>query len=338
MNVPIRIFRTPTLLISGCILLGGCGLGVCVNQATCPDGSWSIPATDGTGSGSGSGSGSSSIVGTFADFMPSLIHRDKGGSQMTLKQELAGDVFAGYRRVPKIGNTALTIRGDDDGYTAGAVTYGTRPTLVCGTTQPTIAARIAHCDSVNGSVAKWDGTINGNAGQGIWKLVTYNGTHEVWREEATSFLWSDNLGQTNWCRASGSSGGGPYAEDDPDNTCDVGANQDQTTPESWCAEHASFNTPALYDSMKGGMRQTATGTSPSVIWRLPSRGDWYFAELMGIRFVIPRLEDPPAFAWTSTIYSPNRATAWTMNGYTGFANSGTRSTTANVRCIGFASQ
>ncbi len=172
----------------------GWGAGVCLNQAMCPDGSWEAGGDLG---------GDTEVTGSFVDFVASMLHRDKTAQQMTLKQELEGTTPAGNRKVPDINK-------DDDGYTGGSVTYATRPTQVCGTVQDTVEARVTHCALQNTTLASWDGSVSGNAGQGLWKLVTYNGTHEVWRDERTKLLWSDHLGQTNWCRATGSSGGGPY--------------------------------------------------------------------------------------------------------------------------------
>lgn len=300
------------------ILLAGCAGGLCVNQASCPDGSWSV-----TGSGS------------FSDVAASTMHRIKTAVQLTLTQERelgASGLPAGYRKVPLIGNDITPTPGDDDGYAGGAVTYGGRPSVVCGTTQTTIEARIADCASLNSSVATWDGSVSGNSGQGQWKLVTYNGTHEVWRDERTKLIWSDSLGTAYWCRATGSSGGGPYAEVDQYNICDNATYQNQVTPESLCTEDPGLSTSGTYDSMKGGMRLTETATSPSITWRLPTIYDYKLADVNGIRFPLPNMG---VKFWTSTLSSATRNFAWDFSGTNGNFDDVLRtSATRSIRCVG----
>lgn len=296
----------------------GCGPGLCRNQANCPDGSWSsVPGASGGG-----------VLGSFVIFMASQMHRDRATPQNSLAQELAlgtAAVQSTYRQVPD-------ITKDDDGFLGGSVTFALRPATPCGTNQSNVEARIAHCAAQNPTSSTWDGTTNGNAGQGVWKLVTYNSTHEVWRDERTKLLWSDNLGTTNWCRASGSSGGGPYGQADPNAICTNVANQDQVTPESWCTEDPGLNTPGAYDSMKGGMRFAATGTSPSVVWRLPTKWDFHQAEADGIRFPLPNMMN---VFWSASVSSLIRNQAWYFNGATGEFRLQIRNTGGYyVRCIG----
>lgn len=277
------------------------------------------PGTAGTASG----------VESYASKMPSMIHRNKGATVITLEQEILagqGGLPTGYREIP---NLNLDDEGSDD----TNVAPGVRPSVVCGTTQATVALRIANCAALNGAVATWEGAANANSGQATWKLVTYNGTHEVWRDERTKLLWTDTLGQTNWCRASGSSGGGPLFEDDISNYCDNAGNQNQVTPESWCAENAGFNTPGAYDSMKGGMRLAATATSPAVVWRLPTVWDYNLAEVDGIRF--PKPTAVIAF-WSASAFSFVRANGWFFYGDRGDIGGDDRSTPATyyVKCVG----
>ncbi len=282
------------------------------------------------------GCGPDSVTQSFADFIASMMHRDKSQTQKTLKEELAtgsAALPAGYRKVPKVGNDTIPVAGDDDGYVGGSVTFGSRPVTPCGTTQDSVDGRIADCAAANSAMATWDGGSNGNAGQGQWKLVTYNGTHEVWRDERTRLIWSDRLGQANWCQATGSSGGGPYGEADQYGYCDNVAYQPvQSTPESYCTEDASFNTPDTYDSMKGGMRLTATGSSPSVVWRLPTKWDYHQAEIDGIRFPLPNMQ----FGfWSASVYSSARNSAWIFHGrYATFTNVGRSGGGSSVRCVG----
>lgn len=299
---------------SGLFLLASCGAGLCRDQASCPDGSWTAEVP---------------VLLTPVDLLASNMLRDKTAGQLGLKAELAlgsAALPSGYRYVPD-------IMKDDDGL-GGSVTLGTRPSVVCGTTQKTVELRVADCALANSDMATWDGASNGHAGEGQWKLVTYNGTHEVWRDERTKLIWSDNLGTTNWCRASGSSGGGPFGQVDPNNICDNIANQPvQAVPESWCTEHSAFNTPATYDSAKGGMRLAATSSSPSVIWRLPTRADFFQAEVDGFRFPLPNMN---VSFWTATTLSYMRNAGWIFGGASGgHVDGGYRYTaTYSVRCVG----
>ncbi len=287
------------------VLLSGCGSGMCLNQAGCPDGSWSLFSV-----------------------LASMVHRDRAAVQMTLKQEVEGAMPAGNRKVPD-------ITKDDDGFTGGSVTFAPRPTQVCGTTQDTVEARVMHCALQNTVLASWNGSVSANAGQGLWRLVTYNGTHEVWRDERTNLLWSDHLGETNWCRAAGSSGGGPNGQFDPYNYCNNLLYQDQITPESWCTEDAGFNTPGAYDSMKAGMRLAATGTSPSVVWRLPTLWDYHQAEVDGIRFVLPNIPTGIfAYVWSASVFSRDREQAWSFDAEDSYFTSGSRANDRSVRCVG----
>jgi len=261
--------------------------------------------------------------------MASQMHRDRSAPQKTILQELSlglETLFVGYRNIPK-------IMVDDEGYNGDSVIKANRPTRACGTSQSTVAGRVADCFLANSERSMWDGAVHGNAGQGLWKLVTYDGSHEVWRDERTQLLWSDRLGYANWCRASGNSGGGPFGESDPSNYCDNSVNQNQVTPESWCAEASGIETPSEYDAMKGGLRQTATSRSPSVIWRLPTIYDFKLAEVNGIRFVVPNIGD--AF-WSATVNSGYRAGAWYFYGVNGYYDGGAArdNSAVSVRCVG----
>lgn len=307
----------------------GCTRITCVSQSSCPDGSW-ITA-------SGSTTTTVTVTGSFLDFSASLMQRDKSATQKTLREELAigtSALPAGYRKVPTIGNDAIPTPGDDDGYKAGSVTFGARPVTPCGTTQASIEARIADCASANSAMATWDGSVSGHAGQGQWKLVTYNGAHEVWRDERTKLVWSDSLGiAPSWCPASGSSGGGPFAEADQYGYCNsVTYQPNQAFPESWCVEDPGLDTPATYDSMKGNMRFASTASSPSVVWRLPTQGDYHLAEVNGIKFPLPNTEFP---FWTATVSSGTRDGAWFFRGIFGAFTISNRTFASNyVRCVG----
>jgi hypothetical protein len=83
--------------------------------------------------------------------------------------------------------------------------------------------------------------------------------------------------------------------------------------------------------MKGGMRKTATGSSPAVRWRLPSIYDYNQAEIDGYRFVLPPINN---YQWSSSVLSSARSNAWIAIGYYSLVSSGTRSSAFPVRCVG----
>lgn len=263
--------------------------------------------------------------------MGSTAHRDKGGTpaQITLSEEKSiGEFPPGYREVPSVAK-------DDDGYGRSNVTKATRPTVACGEGIDEVEDRIADCLSNNPSSATWDGTVNGNAGEGIWRLVTRtSGGQEVWQDTRTHLLWSDRLSSgDNWCRASGNA-----ESTDPSNFCNNGTYQNQTTPTSYCAEATGLSprlagenwTNGTYHAGKGSMGKIATATSPSVRWRLPSIHDWNLADVNGVRHVLPNMGD----TWSATVSSNSRNLAWYFSGTDGWVRTQTRSGNRHVRCVG----
>lgn len=293
----------------------GCGSGVCAPSEICQASVTVCPPCE--------------AVKKFSSLLASLMHRSKTATQKTLEEELAigtGALPTGYRQVTRIAS-------DDDSFAGGSSTAASRPSTTCGTTQSTIEDRVTDCATKNPTTATWDGATNGNAGQGKWSLVTFDGTNEVWRDERTQLVWSDRLGIDIWCYASGSSGGGPFGEVDPFNYCDNAANQSQVTPISWCTEDSGLNTPAGGNSAKGGMRFTATVTSPSVRWRLPTVYDYQMANINGIRMVLPHWTEA---AWTATVVSHSRDMAWyfdaTLGGVVGW--SARLDPALQIRCVG----
>jgi hypothetical protein len=244
----------------------------------------------------------------------------------------------------------------------------------CGTTQDSVEDRIAHCASVNSTAATWRGSVKSNSGHGDWQLVTKtangNGGKEVWRDERTKKLWSDFLGNIiagtgsptggysqqwfGWCFASGNTenaGGvdcrpaqaGSYnrsavslcAEDDDLLTPD-GAHHANQTAGSFTAWVQSGT--AIIDA-KGGMKLTATGTSPSVDWRLPNREDYFQAYANGMSYVLPRLQNYTF--WTSSVDSSDPYKAWSFSanganfeGVFVGVTSYDRVFDDNVRCVG----
>lgn len=162
--------------------------------------------------------GSYTGAASFQATMASSALRDAGSSvvlnltdqttsnQITLDDEQ--NTYAGvnfpitggynYRDVPDVAK-------DDDGNDGVTCKYAPRPSNDCGTTQNTIATRVADCAIQNALTSKWNGAIQCNRGQGEWKLVTRNGANkEVWQDQRTGQLWSSRVTSSiNWCQASG---------------------------------------------------------------------------------------------------------------------------------------
>lgn len=307
-------------------------------------------------------------VSTIDLIMTSQIHHDTGIASGNIKKMSQEDGIAAtdanYRMMPKISKDDDAGAGSSVSRVvrwAGGVQYqywdGTVPRKVCGKDATSITAKIQDCYDQHAIKPSWDagvvnriswnGEVNGNAGQGSWTLVTVyssslaNGTacdvtcYEVWRDDRTNFLWSDKLGSTNWCKATGSSNSAyaslpaSFKEDDPNNYCDSQTYQEQTNaPESWCLEHAALNTPATYDPMKGGMR---LATTPAATWRLPTIYDWEQANINGVRFVLPNMGGN---FWSASIYSASRAYAWNIHGsYGNVSSDASRITSYGVHCL-----
>ena len=295
----------------------------------------------------------------FSDLVASSMHRDVATAQMTLTTETSSLVYApGYRDIPD-------VTKDDDGYDGSSpVIKATRPANTCGTTQATIAARIADCEEVNGSctngalttkatceadsstwtsTATWIGANKGISGEGTWRLVTRAaGGQEVWRDERTGLIWGDSAGSNTWCRASGNAQ--TAAQDGTgEGICDPadpnGYGTQDAAPTSICAESGSL-APAIggedwvtgvYDATKGGMGAVATISSPSVRWRLPTIYDWQMANINGVRFVLPNIA---VSFWSASVFSNYRDLAWYFVGNYGYINFDYRFSSYAVRCVG----
>lgn len=166
-----------------------------------------------------------SFTGTFKLNMASTAHRNAGvlvlpnwtditttSNQITLQNEsvtYAGSDMPttggfGYRDIPD-------MRSDDDGFWGGSCKYAPRPTSNCGTSQTTIALRIADCATANPSSHTWNGATQCNGGQGTWRLVTRSASNkEVWQDQRTGLLWSSVVGTgLNWCQATGNTQANP---------------------------------------------------------------------------------------------------------------------------------
>lgn len=303
--------------------------------------------------GAGGGSGIS---------LASMISRDDGATQISLTQEAVTDAgtaynYTGHRVVPE-------ITKDEDGYPINATRDGIDPVKLAARTvdrstwgastcgdlpaDDTIAKKIAHCNSVFGTNATWDGSTKGISGEGTWVLVSRIGDkvgelgREVWRDERTKLLWSSLVSSAglNWCMASGN-----RQADDPSNFCNDVTYQAQLPDDaiSACAEGAGLtNIHAQIDnSAKAGLSLTST---PSVAWRLPTANDYKLADLNGIRFVLPDtgvydvLANQLAvknFDWVATGLSYSNANyAYRYSTSMGWTDMNTRTALQSVRCVG----
>lgn len=303
------------------------------------------------------------VSGTNVSFFSNAF-RDKNTLQLSTAGEASA--YAGvalpstggfvYRDIPKISK-------DDDGTTGSSINYVNRISwtgLTCGTSG-TLAQRITNCAGTLGASASWSSVVNGNAGQGNWKIVTRSGDctsaspnracSEVWRDESTQLLWSSKVSEIiNWCRASGNNGisGNPATEVDPSNVCDNATYQSIAgLAISACYDDNAVNFNNSHASItnvlgKGGLGKVST---PSVEWRLPSKGDFEQANANGLRYVLPDagtqiLAATSTYEWTSSVQSTVRANAWIFDSYLGYFSTNPRQNTTysgtnvGVRCIG----
>jgi len=282
------------------------------------------------------------VLGTLASTSraSNTIH-DVGTTQLTQKQEVSYPnqaLPAGYRDIPDINK-------DDDGTNATSPVVKVNRgawlnTDTCGTNQATLEDRIADCAAHTriGAEATWNGTLKGNAGQGTWKLVTRKDLNkEVWRDEQTGLVWSSVVGTSNWCLGTGN------AQSSDTVLCAHTSNQAAyPTARSFCSELGTEAVPitsenystGVYQNAKGGLGKIASGTSPSVMWRMPSLYDYKQADIHGIRFVFSDMGDFGGQEWTATINADGRSGAWLID--TRYDTTGTtnRSFSKRIRCVG----
>lgn len=246
------------------------------------------------------------------------------------------------------GTTVLAVPGTcpSGQVQMSAAATGTAASIAVNFMPPTTIAKITHCVAVFGTGAIWDGSLNGNAGQVTWKLVTRTGANssgkgrEVWQDTKTGLLWSSLISTNiNWCKASGSSNASGVAaankEADPDAICDNATYQDQTTAQSACFEGTGFanSDPAIDNAGKTGMALTAT--HPLVAWRIPTMYDYEIADYHGIRFILPDMgANGSGEEWTGTLSSINTTQAWTYSSTLGSHSSRSRTSGYSVRCVG----
>lgn len=281
----------------------------------------------------------------------SNMHRTPGSAQMVLGTESVTHAGSGGTPdVPSQYHPVPTIATDGDGGDAADVTFVQRGAwggTTCGTSQATIEARIQDCFTTIGATATWDGTTNGNAGQGTWKLVSRGGPlagglgREVWKDMRTGLLWSSKISaNVGWCRATGSNfiTNNPYAEDDPQDRCDNASLQNTGTGPATKAVSACYEDDGTYFTNVHGTIDNAGkvglgfNSTPSVRWRLPTIYDYKMADINGIRFVLP--DSNTDHEWTSTIWSGDRNYAQTVDGSDGTFAWQNRNGDRPARCVG----
>jgi hypothetical protein len=178
---------------------------------------------------------------------------------------------------------------------------------------PSIEDRIEDCKIKNTATAiVWNGKIRAKSTEGLWTLVvrTADGKN-LWRDDTSGLLWSDDLGVTNnWCKAAGNS--------ESSSACASGGSLQAATPESFCSELTGFDTPPELANAKGNL-----SGSEGIQWRLPTKSEWLQAELNGVRWVIDAI-DPLSYStrtyWSSTIFGlAHTGTAWTFNSWGEFS-------------------
>lgn len=249
---------------------------------------------------------------SFAQITASGMHRSQGTALMNLATEATATSYAnGYRLVPEL--------TEDDTGGSGTVIPVTRPSVDCGSTG-TITTRIADC------ALSWDGTVNGNAGQGRWQLVSRMSGHEVWRDEQTGLMWSEaSATGHNWCRASGNQ------ESADAFLCGLNAL-------SACAEFTGADEVFAGDDYSSGSyadEKAGLGalTVPSVRWRLPTKYDYQTADNHGVRFVLKSPGTDRRF-WTATVSNSDAAQAVVFDDEQGLISTVLRSSTSvRIRCV-----
>ncbi len=243
-------------------------------------------------------------ITTDVFLVPSHMHRtmelDLLGSHTEIDEVVAGSLPPGYRAVPLMG---LDDEGSDSKNVRTRTSLG-RPLTDCGMGPSSIVSeRISECTTLNGTRATWN-FLNSSAGESIWRLVTKIGNAEIWIDIRTGHIWSDVVGTTNWCNASGNK-----------------------------------ETGTAVNCLTLGLNPNCVGKKilgiPGIIWRLPTRNDYLQADLNGLRFVLKTAGTP---FWTATLNSASadRSEAWAYNQAQGTLEKANLAQDRQVRCIGAA--
>jgi len=193
--------------------------------------------------------------------------------------------------------------------------------LVCGASG-NIEARIGACNR------QWRASVGSKDGGGTWSLVSRQDNYEVWRDDKTGLIWSDNMGGATQCAAAG------------DNEASGWCDSNVAIIESVCAE-TGFAGAAItsirglnagvYDARKGAMGLSSTNR---VLWRLPTLKDYTTAYGNGMAYVLPRLGS----FWTASV--DHSVAAYAMyfsvfsSGYVEVGSGVRASASGLVRCVG----
>ena len=142
---------------------------------------------------------------------------------------------------------------------------------------------ILDCATKNPGISTWDGTLLGNHGEGVWKMVAHRGgtgsNQEVWKDLRTGLTWSSLSPSTMfYCPASGNNS---HCPGNTQSACSEFLSPTAGTPISSFAPGEDFIT-GVYNGAKGEMGLLS---SPSVRWRLPSMHDIIQAYNDGFPFV-----------------------------------------------------
>lgn len=301
------------------------------------------------------------IFGVMGSYTPSYsetdfvsaMHRSKGYAQISWLQDVAATTpfvvsATGYTAIPSF----TTDHDEDLLTTVDRVDRTGWAARTCGTTGA-LTARIDDCADEFGANATWDGSAAGTSGEAVWKLVSRTGANvssrgrEVWQDQRTKMVWSSLVSNTaNWCIATGKNNitGNPVAEADPDNMCENPIKQNDTASGlpaiSACYEDGgvlftdvdNITSPNSIDPAgKAGLGFSST---PSVKWRLPTRNDYYQAEIDGIRFVMPDMLDLNNWEWTTTISTLPTNEAYGFHSDTAETSLRARWNGDSVRCVG----
>jgi hypothetical protein len=250
------------LLLSAMFLLSSCGV-TANDQGTAAAGGSSVTLAQGTADGTGD-SAIADASETSVEVTPASGSAWNSFLVDLGSHFLADNICAGKTIFGRAGEAACAAVFDNRFRDKGTTTTRIIPVVAkdtdghydtnvnkldhsvlnaCGTSQPSVDERIAHCASVNPGLCSdvsyttrdtcvvagetwtsstWSGSSASNSGHGDWKLVSKttsgNGGKEVWRDERTKKLWSDFLGNIDgagdptggqsqqyfgWCFASG---------------------------------------------------------------------------------------------------------------------------------------